>query len=250
SFNRDTPPQTAPAMTAATELFPFVRQGTIDTSGGHHDAGDYSKYTINSASMVHYLMFAVDSLAGVSALDNLGIPESGDGISDVMQEAKWEADFLAKIQDTDGGFYFLVYPREREYEAWTLPENGDPQIVWPKTTSVTAAAVAALAQCASSPLFKRTYPAAAAQYLQKAQLGWQFLTNALARYGKNGAYQRITHYGDTFADQDELAWAACEMYLATGDQSIHQKLLSWFNPSDSTTWQWGWHHMIECYGHA
>jgi len=85
---------------------------------------------------------------------------------------------------------------------------------------------------------------------QKAQLGWQFLLNAISRYGKTGAYQRITHYGDVFTDQDELAWAACEMFLATGDQSIHQKLLSWFDPASPATRQYGWHHLTECYGHA
>src|SRR5207247_6034746 len=157
----------------AAQVYPFVKQGQVAVSGGHFEAGDYNRVTYNAALLIHTLVFAVDSLPGVVALDNLGISESGDGISDVMQEAKWEADFLAKIQDTDGGFYFLVYPQNREYEAWTLPEHGDPQVVWPKTTSVTAAAVAALAQCASSPLFKQTYPAAAALYLQKAQLGWQ-----------------------------------------------------------------------------
>ena len=146
-----------------------MNQGTVDVSGGHHDAGDYSKYTINSASLVHYLMFAVDSLPGVAALDNLGIPESGDGISDVMQEAKWEADFIAKMQDSDGGFYFLVYPQNREYEGNVTPDHGDPQVVWPKTTSVTAASVAALAQCASSPVFKQAYPQAAAAYLAESQ---------------------------------------------------------------------------------
>ena len=119
-------PQTAAAMTANTQLFPFLRQGAFDTSGGHHDAGDYSKYTINSASLVHYLMFAVDSLAGVAALDNLGIPESGDGISDVLQEAKLESDYLAKLQDADGGFYFLVYPHDRAYESNVLPDHGVP----------------------------------------------------------------------------------------------------------------------------
>jgi len=251
SLNANNPAQTAPAMTSpGTQLFPFANQGPVDVSGGHHDAGDYSRYTINSASLVHYLMFAVDSLPGVAALDNLGIPESGDGISDVMQEAKWEADFLAKMQDTDGGFYFLVYPQNREYESNVTPDHGDPQVVWPKTTSVTAASVAALAQCASSPLFKQTYPAAAAAYLQKAKLGWQFLMNAVNKYGKNGAYQKITHYGDNFADNDELAWAACQMYLATGDSSIQQLLLSWFNPADPATWRWGWWHMSECYGHT
>ena len=133
TINSDNPPQIAPFLTSPQEdLFPYINQGTIDTSGGHHDAGDYSKYTINSASLVHYLMFEVDSLPGVASLDNLGIAESGDGISDVMQEAKWESDYLAKLQDADGGFYFLVYPVDREYESNVTPENGDPQVVWPK----------------------------------------------------------------------------------------------------------------------
>jgi hypothetical protein len=250
-YNSDNPKQSAPLLTSpAAMLFPYVRQGPIDTTGGHHDAGDYSKYTINCARLVHFLMFEVDSWAGVGQLDNMGTPESGDGISDILQEAKWEADYIAKLQDTDGGFYFLTYPVNREYEAFVTPDHGDAQVVWPKTTSVTAASVAALAQCASSPAFKRAYPAVAAQYLQKAQLGWQFLMNAINKYGKNGAYQKITHYSDNFADQDELAWAACEMYLATGDSSIHQKLLSWFDPASSSTWFWGWWHMFECYGNA
>jgi len=44
--NPDNPPQTAPLMSASTQLYPFVHQGALDTSGGHHDAGDYSKYTM------------------------------------------------------------------------------------------------------------------------------------------------------------------------------------------------------------
>src|SRR5207245_4459897 len=121
-----------------------------------------------SAAFIHHLVFAVDAFPGVKELDNLGIPESGDAKSDVLQEAKWEADFLAKMQDADGGFYFLVYPRDREYEDNVTPDNGDPQVVFPKNTAATAAAVAALAECASSPLFKQQFPAAAALYMQKA----------------------------------------------------------------------------------
>src|SRR5258708_35937531 len=85
-------------------LYPFVNQGRIDVRGGHHDAGDYSKYTINSAAFIHHLIFAADAFPGVVDLDNLGLPESGDGKSDVLQEVEWEADFLAKMQDEDGGF--------------------------------------------------------------------------------------------------------------------------------------------------
>jgi len=48
--NSNNPVQTAPLLTsAANALYPFVTTGTVDVSGGHWDAGDYSKYTENSA---------------------------------------------------------------------------------------------------------------------------------------------------------------------------------------------------------
>ena len=240
---------TAPQLkTASASLYPFVNRGPLDLRGGHHDAGDYSKYTINSASFIHALVFAADVFPGAAGLDNLGLPESGDGKSDLIQEAKWEADFLAKMQDADGGFYFLVYPREREYEQNVLPDRGDPQLVFPKTTAVTAAATAALAQCGSSPAFRKQFPEAAKQYLEQAKKGWTFLEAALAKHGKDGSYQKITHYGDFFMHDDELAWAACELFVATGDWAYHKKLLEWFDPSDPNTRRWGWLRLFDAYG--
>ncbi|MGI8967111.1 MAG: glycoside hydrolase family 9 protein, partial [Limisphaerales bacterium] len=246
-------PGTPQLRNVNSSLYPFVNQGRFDVAGGHHDAGDYSKYTINVAQLLHSLVFAADAVEGAANLDNLGIPESGDGRSDLLQEAKWEADFLAKLQDADGGFYFLVYPRNREYEgdvSLTGSDLGDSQVVFPKTTASTAAAVAALAQTASSPLFKALYPAEAASYLAKAQLGWQFLQNAWARYGREGAYQKITHYGNVFRDRDEIAWAACELYLATGNPAYHNELLSSFDPSDPNILRFTWVRMFEGYGCA
>ena len=252
TVNANNPAQIAPVLASQkTSLYPFVNTASFDASGGHFDAGDYSKYTENSAELVHYLIFSVDSIPGISKLDNLGIAESGDGIPDVLQEAKWEADYLAKIQDSDGGFYFLVYPKAREYESNVLPENGDSQVVWPKNTSVTAAAVAALAEAASSPLMKKYYPAQAAAYLQKATLGWNFLQAAIAKYGKAGAYQKITFYSDDWTHDDELAWAAAAMYAATGSAQYQTQLFQWFpNPADPSTFRWGWWRMSEGWGNA
>ena len=233
-----------------SSLYPFVRQGTIDVAGGHHDAGDYSKYTINSAALVNALVFAVDVLPGVADLDNLGLPESGDGISDVLQEARWEAQFLAKMQDDDGGVYFLVYPEKRKYENNVLPDHGDPQIVWPKNTAATAATVAALAQIAASPAFKKAYPDEAKVLLSRALKGWAFLERAIKKHGKDGAYQQITHYGNEFMHDDELAWAAAELFLATGDESFQRRLSQSFDPADPHTRRWGWWRLYECYGRA
>jgi hypothetical protein len=248
---KNNPRHTAPAITKNTMLYPFVNTGRVDVAGGHHDAGDYSKYTTNVSHLVHLLTFTADSVQGAGSLDNLGIPQSGDGTSDVLQEAKQESDFLAKMQDADGGFYFLVYPKNREYESNVMPQHGDAQVVWPKTTIATAAAVGALAEIGSSPAFKAKYPAEAAAYLQKAKLGWTFLTNAIAQHGKDGSYQKITHYGAEFMHDDELIWAAAALFAATGEQQYHTKLKEWFpDPSDQSTFRWSWIRMFESYGNA
>ncbi|MDB6059389.1 MAG: hypothetical protein JWO95_3233 [Verrucomicrobiales bacterium] len=242
-----------PLKNVAASLYPFVRTNKIDVSGGHHDAGDYSKYTINVAHLIHVLTIAADAFPGVGALDNLGIPESGDGKSDVLQEAKWEGDFLAKLQDDDGGFYFLVYPRDREYEdnvSLMGSDTGDQQVVFPKTTAATAASVAALAQMSSSPLFKKQFPEASARYLASAKKGWEFLERAFAKYSRDSSYQKITHYGDEFTHDDEIAWAACEMFLATGDHKFEKELIDHFNPHDPNTKRWTWWRLFECYGNA
>jgi hypothetical protein len=154
------------------------------------------------------------------------------------------------MQDEDGGFYFLVYPRERKYEQDVLPDHGDPQIVWPKNTAATAAAVAALAQCSSSPAFRKTYPDDARRYLASARRGWEFLQRAFEKYGRTGAYRKLTHYGDDYKDADEIAWAACELYLATGEKAFDDELHARLNPTDPNTRRWGWKRMSESFGNA
>jgi hypothetical protein len=248
---KEDPRHTAKQLKSSdASLYPFVRTGKVDVSGGHHDAGDYSKYTINSAGLIHALVFAADNFEGAGELDNLGLPESGDGKSDLLQEAKWEADFLAKMQDNDGGFYFLVYPRDRRYEDNVLPDKGDPQIVWPKNTSATAAATAALAEIASSPTFKKQFPEAADLYLRKAQRGWAFLEKAIAQHGSDGAYQMLTHYGNEFFHDDELGWAAAALFAATGDKKFEKRFADAFNPEDTKTRRWSWWPMFEGWGNA
>lgn len=244
--------QTAPILNSVSaSLYPFVEAGPVDVAGGHHDAGDYSRYVFGSARLVHTLVFAADSLPSVGVLDNLGLPESGDGKSDVLQEAKWEADFLVKAQDKDGGFYTLVYPRDRAYEGDVLPSHGDPQVVWPKSTLPTAAAVAALAEIGSSPRFRQQFPADAARYLAAAQAGWNFLLAAIAKHGREGSWQYLYQYGSVFLQDDELDWAAAAMFVATGDAKAFALLQQWLpDPTSTKTFRWGWWPLWESYGSA
>ena len=235
-----------PLVKPSASLYPFVREGAVDVAGGHHDAGDYGKYATNSAELIHSLVFAADAFPGAAALDNLGLPESGDGKSDLLQIALREADFLAKLQDDDGGFAFLVQPRDRTYETNVPPERGDRQVIFPKSTVSTAAAVAALAQAASSPAVKKSWPAAAARYLAAAERGWQFLERALAAHGKD-AHQKVTHYGELFGHDDELAWAAVELYLLTGRPALHDRVRATL---DTAVRHWGFNRLPGAYGNG
>jgi len=247
----DAPYQTAPPLDGlAASLFPFVYAGPIDAHGGHHDAGDYSRYTVDGAQLVHHLCFAADNVPGAGALDNLGIPESGDGRSDLLQEAAWEADFLCRIQDSDGGFPVLVYPRDTAYE-WdvTCDQSTYAQVVYPKNTIATASATAALAQLATSPVLRAQAPADAARYADAAARGWRFLKEAWARHGRRGAYQVCYPYGTTFHDQDEIAWCEVEMYLLTRDPAIHRLAQVDLAP-DPAHARWGWWRLFESYGCA
>lgn len=231
-------------------LFPFVRAGTVDVSGGFHDAGDYSKYMNSACVYINHLAFAADCLPGGQA-DNLGIPQSGDGIPDALQLAKWESDFVLKMQDDDGGFYFLVYPKNRKYEDNVLPENGDPQVVFPKNMLASAQAVAVLAEMGSSPAFRKHFPEEAERYMAAAKKGYDFVRRGVEKHGFEGSHQPVSHYGALFEHRDEMAYAAAAMFAATGDKSYEEDLKNWWpDPTSPDSRRWGWWHLIESYGAA
>jgi len=86
--------------------------GTLDLSGGYHDAGDYNKYmgtppsscaTLpgDSGHSVQYLLTAYEWNPANFPDGLSNIPESGNGISDLLDAAKWELDWYLKMQMVD-----------------------------------------------------------------------------------------------------------------------------------------------------
>ena len=72
-----------------------------DLRGGWFDAGDYNKYVNWTVNPIDELMFAYRENPLVWP-DNWDIPESGNGIPDILDEAKWELDWLLRMQNADG----------------------------------------------------------------------------------------------------------------------------------------------------
>lgn len=77
-----------------------------DVSGGWYDAGDYNKYTSWAADYVIALLHAyIENPAAWT--DDFDIPESGNGIPDILDEVKWGLDWLKKMQDATGNHSVL-----------------------------------------------------------------------------------------------------------------------------------------------
>ncbi len=75
-----------------------------DLRGGWWDAGDTNKYVTFSNDAVHQLLTAYQERPGVFG-DDFGIPESGNGLPDLLDEIEVELEWLKRMQpsDLDGG---------------------------------------------------------------------------------------------------------------------------------------------------
>lgn len=214
-----------------------IRQ--IPTTKGHHDAGDYGKYVVNGCTFVYSLLQML-SLNSNLAGDDYGLPFSQNGIPDVLEEVKWELDWLETMQDPDdGGVFSIVKPRGFGYES-DLPAVVGNRWIYPKDTVTTATFAAALAHAARHPLIKRYYPEDAERYLEKAQFAWSYLA-------ATDHYPEFHHYGAIWGDADDRVWAAVELYLTTGKEVYHEYFLLNHRPEER---RWGWVPLFASYGNA
>lgn len=78
-----------------------------DVSGGWFDAGDYNKYTVWNGNYIETLLQAYWERPKAFT-DDYNIPESGNGIPDIVDEAKWGLDHLLRMQNEDGSVLSVV----------------------------------------------------------------------------------------------------------------------------------------------
>lgn len=198
----------------------FNPVGSKDVLGGWHDAGDYIKYTFNNSLAT--VLLARAYLENPTAFgDQNGIPESGNGIADIVDELAYNAMFLLKMQNVDssslsyGGVHAKV--STQQWNIHYLPHHEfQTRYLTPVTTISTAGFAAAM--CNLYRVF-RTIPA----YQQLAQLtavaannAWNYLLNHSQNSidpvnNPQGPYIRTALY-DWYPDIDERLWAAAEMF--------------------------------------
>ena len=190
----------------------------VSAPKGWYDAGDYGSYTVNSGISTYTLLASYEHFQSYYDTLPLNIPESGNGLPDILNEIKWNLDWMLLMQDPyDGGVYHKK--TTAVFDQFEMPASDQAQrYLIGKATAATFdfAAVMAVAY--------RTYLPYNATYAN------QCLAAAKAAYIWGIANPNITfsnpsgistgEYGDgTLTDEKE--WAATELYISTKDNSYY-----------------------------
>ena len=206
----------APCHTEAATIYGDTSGKTVDVSGGWHDAGDYGRYVVPGAKTVADLFLTYEDFDYTA--DDLGIPESGNGVPDVLDEAKYELDWMLKMQDESGGVYHkvtaLVFP-----ETSLAVDEKDPLVLAPISTAATADFAAVMAK--ASRIYKDYDADFSGKALEAAKKAYTYMMSNKRSGYKNPKDITTGEYPDGSLD-DEPVWAAMELYLATGDDSYVQ----------------------------
>jgi endoglucanase len=212
------------------------RSGQRDNLGGWHDAGDYGRYMVNSGVTTGTLLWAWELFGPTLKSIRLNIPESGNGTPDILNEIRWNLEWMLKMQDSDGGAWFkqtsthfsgFVAPQDDHLPSEVIGTGSPPY----KSTCATAdlAAVAAIA----ARVYRPFDAAFAAKNLDAARRAWAWTEKYPDVTFKNPPGITTGEYGDQNC-QDERLWAAAELWRTTGESLYNDfflKNLSEYLPS-------------------
>lgn len=193
-----------------------------DLCGGWHDAGDFGKYSSAASVTLGHLLYAFE-LFPEAFMEEINIPESGNGIPDILNECRYELDFLCKMQGEDGGVYHKVTPLV--FCGFIMPEEETgEQLIFPVTSLSTADFAAVM--CIASRVYYKYDPAFARNCLHQAYMAGQWLIRNPENTDFHNPEGCITgEYTDT-CDTDERMWAFAELLRTDnsvkneGDRSI------------------------------
>lgn len=172
-----------------------------DVSGGWHVDDIGSRDVAKGCQAINNLLLTYE-LYPEAMGDDMNIPESGNGIPDVLDEVKYEIDWLLKMQDAkSGAVYASVSSVDNKTAGYILYIDGI-------TMDATIHFAAAMAKF--SYLYQSYDRQFATQCLQAADRAYRYAENYL-----------------TDISQEQYFDAAAELYRATGGYQYHNVIKSY-----------------------
>lgn len=190
----------------------------VSSTKGWYDAGDYNCYVVNSGITMHNLLSAYEHFPSYYDKLSINIPESNNAIPDLLDEAKWNLDWMLTMQDpNDGGVYHKKTTAKFCGAVMPYADTAARYLV-AKGSAATFDFAATMAM--AYRVYKKYDPAFANQCLNAAQLAYKWGIANPNIYFKNPEGISTGEYGDGNTT-DEKEWAATELYISTGNDAYY-----------------------------
>jgi endoglucanase len=203
----------------------------ISSPRGWYDAGDYNKYVVNSGISTSTLLSLYGDFPAYMKTVKLNIPESGNGLPDLLNEVLWNLRWMLTMQDpNDGGVYHKL--TNAVFDKFEMPDKDKtPRYVVQKGTAAALDFAAVTAQ--ASRIFKQfphQVPGLADSCMNASKSAWDWaVQHPDVAYRQDENNRKFSPpvttggYGDnTFTD--EFIWAASELFVTTHDNSYLKRV--------------------------
>lgn len=211
----------------------------LNVSGGWYDAGDYNKYTSWTASYIVEFMRAYREAPSAWG-DDYNIPESGNHIPDLLDEARWGLDHLLRMQKTDGSMLTIVGLSHAS------PPSSATGPSYYGTPSTSATLNAAGAFALASTVFASRGETAYANTLKTAALkAWDWaVANPNVLFYNNDSAHGTSGLGagqqetDDYGRQTAKLKAACFLFELTGESKYRDYVDANYNSLHLFQWMY------------
>ena len=212
-----------------------------DLRGGWYDAGDYNKYVNFADDALHPLLAAFRD-APFHWPDDFGLPESGNGVPDLLDELRWELDWLLRMQNLDGS---LLHKVSATTFAAASPPSADTVLrrYAPATASATISGCGAFAHGALA-FAARPEPALqayAAQLDQAATAAWNWLVanpSAIPSNYDNQGFVNVAAEDSAYTQAMNRLAAACWRFCRSGDPAMRAYVDANHTQAHCFLWSW------------
>lgn len=224
----------------------FNKSGTqLLSDGGWHDAGDFGKYIATASATVNRLLSLYESYPRLFTDTQLNIPESGNGVPDILDEVKVELYWMMTMQRDDGAVY-----RKLSGNQW--PISGSPDLdnqlryIYGVSSPETAKFSASLAFAAR--VYRQFDSNDSKRFLDAAEKSWRWLSKVSEQTvdeqpeddSGSGRYLfSITDQEKSLeTDMDDRISAAIELYLATNKKQYLDFIKENAKNAEYTLYEW------------
>lgn len=208
-----------------------------DLRGGWFDAGDYNKYVNWTVNPISEMLFAYRQNPLVWP-DNWNIPESGNGIPDILDEAKWELDWLLRMQNADGSV--LSKMGVNGFQGASPPSAETSQVFY-GAAGTTATYSSAGNFALAAPIYRSAGLTNYADTLSSAAVAaynWA-VANPSVVFNNTGFQSASPEVEDFNYDRDSLrVRAAIYLYALTGESAYRSHVESAYASLHALTWGW------------